>query len=506
MKFFVSMLALVLSLHAYAQDSTTYIIEQAYNEPNPNKSLELLKQVKQPESLADNLNNKYLLSKGVAFGKLGNTDSSLYYLERCIENAQSTSNNYFLARAYNSKGVLFRIQGRHEESLEAFQQALSIAEGNSSEVFEVIETEVLGNIGGIFYQLKNYISALDYAKRNLHKAYAISDTSEMAYGNLRLAIVYQALDSLDKSLEYNRKASDFLEILYDYTTLVYVENTLGAIQKKQGRLDSSLFHQQQALQYSKISGDNTSIAHTTLSVAETYFELNQLAQALSTAKEGLKIAEEGNFPIHSRNGHDLLYRIALKVKDYKNALQERNAYLIVNDSLVNADAQERLAEIETKYETEKKEAEITRLSLENELQEANLARSRNIQIGLVVIGLLIIILLVVFFTLRHKKQQVEREAQELQLEALKKRFIELQTNPDEKLLDISNEELNKKLHTALSEREFETLILALKGRVNREIAEELFISISTVKFHLSNVYTKLGVSNKKEAMFQVVKS
>lgn len=51
----------------------------------------------------------------------------------------------------------------------------------------------------------------------------------------------------------------------------------------------------------------------------------------------------------------------------------------------------------------------------------------------------------------------------------------------------------------LSQRELEVLILVTKGHTNIEIAKELFISISTVKNLLANIYRKLDCSNRAEA-------
>jgi LuxR family maltose regulon positive regulatory protein len=60
--------------------------------------------------------------------------------------------------------------------------------------------------------------------------------------------------------------------------------------------------------------------------------------------------------------------------------------------------------------------------------------------------------------------------------------------------------LNSQLLEPLSDRELEILRLIDTGATNREIAAKLYIAISTVKTHINNLYGKLSVSNRVQAL------
>jgi LuxR family maltose regulon positive regulatory protein len=52
----------------------------------------------------------------------------------------------------------------------------------------------------------------------------------------------------------------------------------------------------------------------------------------------------------------------------------------------------------------------------------------------------------------------------------------------------------------LSERELDVLLLISEGSSNQQIAETLIVTVHTVKKHASNIYGKLGVRNRTQAV------
>ncbi|GHN02059.1 helix-turn-helix transcriptional regulator [Cytophagales bacterium WSM2-2] len=75
--------------------------------------------------------------------------------------------------------------------------------------------------------------------------------------------------------------------------------------------------------------------------------------------------------------------------------------------------------------------------------------------------------------------------------------VEKEVYLDTNCLVINETELKK---LSLSNREYEVLLLLMKGHSNAAIAESLFLSLSTVKTHVSNLLVKMDVKSRTQAI------
>ncbi|MBT8233950.1 MAG: response regulator transcription factor [Saprospiraceae bacterium] len=69
---------------------------------------------------------------------------------------------------------------------------------------------------------------------------------------------------------------------------------------------------------------------------------------------------------------------------------------------------------------------------------------------------------------------------------------------------LSLEQVNEKAVDPLSQKEYDVLLDITEGFTNAQIAKKQFVSLSTIKFHSQNIYSKLGVNNRTSAIKKVL--
>ena len=106
-------------------------------------------------------------------------------------------------------------------------------------------------------------------------------------------------------------------------------------------------------------------------------------------------------------------------------------------------------------------------------------------------------------TYRVKILQKENEIYRTQINKYVDEIQALKSSTQDRY--VIDENLLKEKHQ-LSTREIDVLLLVYKGFANNKIAEELQISLNTVKYHIRNIYEKLNINSKNEAIDMLSKN
>ncbi|MEQ8811000.1 MAG: helix-turn-helix transcriptional regulator, partial [Imperialibacter sp.] len=225
----------------------------------------------------------------------------------------------------------------------------------------------------------------------------------------------------------------------------------------------------------------------------------QLKTGIRFAQQGIEAAKMyGLLPKHIE-AIKFYYLLLRKSNQIELALAVHEEYMALKDSLFRLETVAQIEEIESKYEKAEQQKEIALLTAQQELTKSELSRKQQVQIFLVGASALSIIILMLVIYSQRQKARLRHEILEGQLNEYRIRLNEM-LGKYEGDFSLSLEELNGRVSNPISEREYEVLKMIFTQKTNQEIADELYLSINTVKSHLKNLYDKLGVNNRGEVV------
>ncbi|WP_424962395.1 tetratricopeptide repeat protein [Ekhidna sp.] len=430
-----------------------------------------------------------------------NYDSCIYYYASCLKMAQQMNDSFRIGAMYNNLGLVHSYQTKYDTALELLQKAYQIREKIGDESI----TSSVNNIGIVYQKMDAWEKALEYYKEAAKLKEQYDQKLSLSNTLNNIGIVLNNIGRYVEAIPYYERSLEIAIEFNDKTKEANAHNNLAAVyHDTPDMIDLAGEHYQKSIALKKEMGDKAGLANSYANYAEWMMDTGKPSEAIKFIQMSEDLNEALGKNLYSSKISRFKADIYEQLGNYDEAFRALNQAYDLREEELSEDLNNKIADLEVKFETTRKEAEIERLSLEGELQKAELQNTRII----ILVGggsaILIVILLILFYRQRTRKLKAEQEAQDLQIEALQKRLLDLNISPSEPAVDA--EQLNQKINTPLSEREIEVLRHTLDGKSNSEIADQLFVSVSTVKFHLRNTYGKLGVNNRKEALDYVVKS
>ncbi|MDP1801242.1 MAG: tetratricopeptide repeat protein [Bacteroidota bacterium] len=318
---------------------------------------------------------------------------SLYNL--IIETGKNSKNKRMLAFALYKQGYFHDSRSENNKAIEKYFSALKEAEKIG---FIWIRLMAHNRIGSVYMKEKNHEFSLKQYHYSIALAKQINDSANLSEGYAMLATIYNNYDKLDSSLFYNHKALEIREVFGVRVNLANSYNNLGLTYKSLKQYDKSLEYLQKSLKIREEEKDYKGIAGSNINIANVLRAQKKYKEALKYAEAGTNIAFKNKIGDFYLNGLFSQAEVLYKLGMYKESVLMFRICRVVGDSIKKEKINTQVAELQSKYDSDKKDAD---LKLKEEQIKSKTAQNSKQKILIVASCIaLLMALLAVFFIYR----------------------------------------------------------------------------------------------------------
>lgn len=341
---------------------------------------------------------------GVYYNQGDYTNAEKIYLQS-LEARKLANDATGIAASYNNLGGVNNALGNYEKSTGYFIEALKINETANNEKGIAMNCN---NLSIAYRKMNRLDKALEYQLRSLKIKEKIKDTKGIAYSLGNIANIYYDKKDTLKTIQYYKKVLSLEKDIQDDMIIANAYNSLGVIYRDQKKYEPAIKYLNLSLSYKRRIRNETIMSTTYSNLGVTYLAMNEIDKAEASFKKALEIAKISKDKDDLRDANDGLAMVYAKKNDLQKSLDHLQEAEKFKDSIYNIESSRAVTEMQTKYETEKKETSIKLLQKENELKDV---RNRNtIILSVSIVAILLISSLLAYLFIRFKQQQKTEEA------------------------------------------------------------------------------------------------
>ncbi len=318
----------------------------------------------------------------------GNYDGSLKYADSGFVICEKQKLEIPKIKILNLKGNIYGDLGDVNKGLQFYLNAVELAEKHHR---IASLAGLFGNIGTCFMFIKQYEKAKEYFRKGITASIEGNDMLNLGATYNNLGSVFVDKNQADSALYYFNKAEIIYTKINYLRGLGYSAYYLGATYFNSENYPKALTSYLKAANIYRRANSFSELPNIFICISQAYQKLNELDKALDYAMRSLNLAEKNKADNDKKEAFKTLKEVYYEKKDYKKAIEYYTRYIIIKDSLIDTESTKQMAEMQTKYETKKKEQQITLLNKEGELNKSEAKRQRiiieSVVLGLVLMGL-----------------------------------------------------------------------------------------------------------------------
>ena len=318
---------------------------------------------------------------------------SMRNAQKAFEISTTRKWEWGIADSKNRLGNVFYFATNYNKALEYYLQSLKIRLrlGDESGI-----ADSYNNISLIYIESKNYYKAREYALKSLSLNRKTGDKISIAVNFNNLSIVALMKDYRDSALTYLSNAVSIYKELGDRRGIADAFSNIGNLYKTAGNIKNAIDYQKQALNYYKESGSLYGQTLSKINLGEMMVKKGDYSKANQYLQEALPMAIQMKGKDLSREIHLTLSELYAKEKLFDKALDERKLYYTYQDSVFTKQSNEKILEMQMKFDTDQQIQNIQLLNNERILQKLQMQKNKSL--GIFFLSLASLLFVVVLLT------------------------------------------------------------------------------------------------------------
>ncbi|WP_438423426.1 tetratricopeptide repeat-containing sensor histidine kinase [Aquimarina macrocephali] len=453
----LTLVFILSTFHLYSQQDYFKTLERQFDSiENESSDKALLHARGMVDYSVKSKNNTYMVSSYVklatAYENLAKSDSAVVFYDKALDISRTVDSDTLFAFSVIRMSQLNSIRGDQEKVVELIFEALQKIENNPNPKQK----------HELYYKLSEVHRELASFDKAKHYLQLIIEETELDH---LLAAAYNSLGLIQYSNKdyYNGKANllkslELYKELKDNNNICKILINLGAMHYKLKKIEESKEYLIEASKLTKEFGYINLYSMVLINLSVIYHKEKDYEKELVYLKKAEELAKEtGNYQALSTVANNMILVYALQ-SDIKKVRRYIVRYRNAIDSLYNFNRNQKIFEIEAKYETSKKELEIARQ------KELVLTQRTHIVIAIVLVMLLSMILYMYIQRLKSQKLLYTNQ-KELNEEKVSNLLDTHKLQKIKAYVDGQNEErerISKDLHDGIGGS-----LAAIKMRLNR---------------------------------------
>ncbi len=336
------------------------------------------------------------------------------------ELANSIDNDTLRIRALSLNGRRQLYSGEDADGLKQMIEGMRIAENMKD---SSMMAGIHYMIGAYYFWKQDQRLAQEHFEKSLKIYPVIGSQTGRASSLMGLAIMLQDKGEFEEALKCHQEGIEIRKKENQHRALPTAYTNLSELYIVMGDTTNALLYLEKSIRLSDSLGITASKVYASFLKGEFLTDQNRAEEAIPDLEYAIAWWEEKKSLKELPRALKKLATAYKMVGDYQKSVAVLEKMTLVKDSLFNEAKMTAVQDIETKYETEKKEIELAKRTKEKEWakKETELVKEqeKTQRIVFIIVAILLVVNAVYFFS-RYKKQKKDKlliEAQKLQIEA-----------------------------------------------------------------------------------------